>query len=148
MGKKYRSDPLAAVHETALGLTKAGVMDKRTMKAFDEMCLTPVEELTAEQIRQIRLREKASQAVFARYLNVTTGLVSQWERGEKHPPRRLAQAAYTGRQEGTSGRFVSSSQAAVNGNRCNARKAPAPSPRKASGIPAVTPCAMGLRPRP
>jgi putative transcriptional regulator len=23
--------------------------------------------------------------VFARYLNVTTGLVSQWERGEKHP---------------------------------------------------------------
>jgi len=60
-------------------------MDKRTMKAFDEMCLTPVEELTAEQIRQIRLREKASQAVFARYLNVTTGLVSQWERCEKHP---------------------------------------------------------------
>jgi putative transcriptional regulator len=82
MGKKYRSDALAAVHETALGLTEAGVMDKRTMKAFDEMCLTPVKELTAKQIRQIRMREKASQAVFARYLNVTTGLVSQWERGE------------------------------------------------------------------
>ena len=47
MGKKYRSDALAAVHETALGLTEAGVMDKRTMKVFDEMCLTPVEELTA-----------------------------------------------------------------------------------------------------
>jgi DNA-binding transcriptional regulator YiaG len=30
-------------------------------------------------------REGASQAVFVRYLNVTTGLVSQWERGEKHP---------------------------------------------------------------
>ena len=85
MGKKYRSDAMAAVHETALGLTEAGVMDKRTMKAFDEMCLTPVKELTAKQIRQIRMREKASQAVFARYLNVTTGLVSQWERGEKHP---------------------------------------------------------------
>jgi DNA-binding transcriptional regulator YiaG len=41
--------------------------------------------LTPEEIRQIRLREKASQAVFARYLNVTTGRVSQWERGEKHP---------------------------------------------------------------
>ena len=23
--------------------------------------------------------------MFARYLNVTTGLVSQWERGKKHP---------------------------------------------------------------
>lgn len=85
MGKQYRSDALAAVHETALGLSEAGVMDKRTMKAFDEMCLTPVETLTSEQIRQIRIKEKASQAVFARYLNVTTGLVSQWERGEKRP---------------------------------------------------------------
>ena len=85
MGKGYRGDAMAAVHETAYGLHQAGVMDKRTMKAFDEMCLTPVEELTPEQIRQIRLREKASQAVFARYFNVTTGLVSQWERGEKHP---------------------------------------------------------------
>jgi putative transcriptional regulator len=85
MAKQYRSDVLAAIHETAQGLHEAGVMDKRTMKAFDEMCLTPVEELTPDDIRAIRLREKASQAVFARYLNVTTGLVSQWERGEKHP---------------------------------------------------------------
>ncbi|MGQ0665040.1 MAG: helix-turn-helix domain-containing protein [Pseudomonadota bacterium] len=78
MAKRYRSDALAAVHE-------AVVMDKQTMKAFDEMCLTPVEDLSADQIRKIRLREKASQAVFARYLNVTTGLVSQWERGQKRP---------------------------------------------------------------
>ena len=49
------------------------------------LCLTPIEPLTSAQLRRIRLREKASQAVFARYLNVTTGLVSQWERGEKHP---------------------------------------------------------------
>ena len=85
MGKEYESDALAAVHETALGLREAGVIDKRTMKGFDEMCLTAVKELTPEQIREIRLREKVSQAVFARHLNVTTGLVSQWERGEKHP---------------------------------------------------------------
>lgn len=85
MAKRYKSDALAAVHETALGLREAGALSKQTMKAFDEMCLTPVEELTGEQIRQIRLRERASQAVFARYLNVTTGLVSQWERGEKRP---------------------------------------------------------------
>jgi putative transcriptional regulator len=41
--------------------------------------------LSPRKIRSIRLRENASQAVFARYLNVTTGLVSQWERGEKKP---------------------------------------------------------------
>ena len=76
---------LASIHETASGLSAAGVLDKRTMRSFDEMCLTPVKPLTPAQIRRIRIREKASQAVFARYLNVTTGLVSQWERGEKHP---------------------------------------------------------------
>jgi putative transcriptional regulator len=85
MTKRYRSGPLAAIHETATGLREAGVIDRRSMKAFDEMCLTPVEPLSGQQIRRIRLREKASQAVFARYLNVTTGLVSQWERGEKRP---------------------------------------------------------------
>lgn len=41
--------------------------------------------LKPKEIRALRLREGTSQAVFARYLNVTTGLVSQWERGEKHP---------------------------------------------------------------
>ena len=85
MTKQYKSDALAAAHETALGLTEARVMAKRTMKVFDEMCLTPVEDMAPERIREIRLRENASQAVFARHLNVTTGLVSPWERGEKRP---------------------------------------------------------------
>ena len=83
--KQYRSNALAAVHETAAGLAEAGVITKQTMKSFDAMCLTPVKDLTPAQIRRIRLREKASQAVFARYLNVTPGLVSQWERGDKSP---------------------------------------------------------------
>ena len=60
-------------------------MAKRTMKAFDEMCLTPVEDMPPENIRALRLRENASQAAFARHLNVTAGLVSQWERDEKRP---------------------------------------------------------------
>ena len=85
MAERYGSEVLASVHETALGMAEAGVISKRTMKAFDEMCLTPVEEMAPEDIRALRLRENASQAVFARYLNVTTGLVSQWERGEKRP---------------------------------------------------------------
>ena len=76
---------MASVHETAEHLHAAGVMDKRTLREFDELCLTPVRPLKPKEIRALRLREGASQAVFARYLNVTTGLVSQWERGEKHP---------------------------------------------------------------
>jgi len=76
---------MASIHETAEGLHAAGVMNRRTMRKFDEMCLTPVRRLKPREIRTIRLNEGASQAVFARYLNVTTGLISQWERGKKHP---------------------------------------------------------------
>jgi putative transcriptional regulator len=85
MKKQYRSSLMASLHEAAEGLSAAGVMDKRTMREFDDLCLTPVQALTPKEIRELRLREGASQAVFARYLNVTTGLVSQWERGEKRP---------------------------------------------------------------
>ena len=85
MTKTYRNDILAAVHETAEDLHDAGVMEKRTLRRFDEMCLTPVEPMDAAAIRALRARERVSQAVFARHLNVTTGLVSQWERGEKRP---------------------------------------------------------------
>ena len=85
MAKQYKSEPLAAAHETAQGLTDAGVMAKRTMRAFDEMCLTPVQDMSPETIRALRLRESASQAVFARHQTMTAGLVSQWERGEKRP---------------------------------------------------------------
>lgn len=81
--KTYRSDALAAVRETASDLYDAKVMDKRTMRHFDALCLTPVRPLQPEEI--LALRERVSQAVFARHLHVTTGLVSQWERGEKKP---------------------------------------------------------------
>ena len=85
MKKQYKSSIMAAVHETAEDLHAAGVMPARTLREFDALCLTPVRQLTPEEIRALRLREEASQAVFARYLNVSTGLISKWERGEKHP---------------------------------------------------------------
>jgi putative transcriptional regulator len=83
--KKYHSPLMASIHETVEGLHSAGLVTKQSMRELDELCLTPIRPLKPEEIRTIRLREGASQAVFARYLNVTTGLISQWERGELHP---------------------------------------------------------------
>ena len=85
MAKKYRSDAFAAIHETMEGLHEVGVIDKQTMREFDEACLTPVHVLAPEEIKQIRHREHISQPVFARYLNVSKNLVSDWERGVKKP---------------------------------------------------------------
>jgi putative transcriptional regulator len=83
--KTYKSDALAAIHETVSDYHAAGVIDKQTLRGFDESCLTPVREFTPEEIQALREREQVSQAVFAHYLNVSKDSVSQWERGEKHP---------------------------------------------------------------
>lgn len=85
MNKKYRSDAMAAIHETVGALRDVGAIDKKTMRRFEQACLTPIRPLKPKQIKAIRERERVSQAVFANYLNVTTSLVSQWERGEKRP---------------------------------------------------------------
>lgn len=85
MAKIYASELLAALHETAEGLDKAGLLDKRTMRQFDKLALTEVHAYSPEEIKALRERANVSQSVFARYLNVTTSLVSQWERGEKRP---------------------------------------------------------------
>lgn len=85
MGRGYKSEALASVHELMEALHAAGGIDRKTMREFDEACLTSIAEMTPERIRSLRERERASQSVFARHLNVTAGLVSQWERGEKRP---------------------------------------------------------------
>jgi putative transcriptional regulator len=82
---KFRSGIAEAVHETASGLHRIGLIDQKTMREFDASCLTAVEPLSAEEIVALRDREGVSQGVFARYLNVRTKLVSEWERGQKRP---------------------------------------------------------------
>lgn len=76
---------LDSVHKTAKGLKKAGLMDEITMREFDALCLPPVKEYSARQIKSIRLKHKASQAVFAAYLNTSKSTVQKWEQGQKKP---------------------------------------------------------------
>ena len=75
----------AAIHETMESLHEIGAIDKQTMREFDGACLTAVRPISPEEIRLIRLRENLSQTVFARYLNVSKNLISDWERGVKKP---------------------------------------------------------------
>ena len=76
---------LTAMHETAKGLHKAGTLDAMTMRDFDALCLPPVKNYTPAQIRRLRTRYKASQAVFAAFLNMSPSTVQKWERGQKKP---------------------------------------------------------------
>jgi putative transcriptional regulator len=91
MTKKKKPSRLAkALLETAEGMHKVGLLDRA---AYDKITLRhlgpedapKVAPISAVQIRTMRERAKMSQAVFARYLNLTVGYVSQLERGTKQP---------------------------------------------------------------
>ena len=76
---------LDMVHETAQDLHTEGVMKDTTLREFDALCLPPVKEYTAIQIKQIRTRNHASQGVFAAYLNTSVSTIQKWEQGQKKP---------------------------------------------------------------
>lgn len=83
--RKHRSAPLRSLHLAATDLHTVGAIDKATMRRFDLACLTPVQAMTPAKIKRVRESARMSQATFALALNVTTSLISQWERGEKKP---------------------------------------------------------------
>ena len=55
------------------------------MHEFDALCLPPVKEYSAIQIKRLREKSKASQSVFAAYLNTSLSTVQKWEQGKKKP---------------------------------------------------------------
>jgi putative transcriptional regulator len=76
---------LEVVHASAKDLHDIGLMDMKTLRTFDTLCLTPASQLTPGEIKRIRLREKISQPIFAACLNASASTVKKWETGEKHP---------------------------------------------------------------
>jgi putative transcriptional regulator len=82
---RTKSSILKAVHETALGLNRAGVMDQVTLREFDRLCIPEVMPLSPSKIKKIRVKSRTSQAVFAAVLNTSVSTVQKWEIGQKQP---------------------------------------------------------------
>lgn len=71
--------------QTAKGLYELGVIDGKTMREFESLKVESPPEYSAYDIKRLRLRERASQAVFAAYLNTSVSTVQKWEIGDKKP---------------------------------------------------------------
>lgn len=76
---------LKNVHKSATRLHDAGFMDDVTMREFDALCLSPCPQYTADDVLRIRTKTRASQSVFAAFLNVGKTTVAAWEQGTKKP---------------------------------------------------------------
>jgi putative transcriptional regulator len=85
MTRKPKSEIAEAVHETARGLYRVGLIDRVTMREYDSLCLQRIEPLEPESIRQIREAANVSQAVFASILNTSLSTIQKWEIGNKRP---------------------------------------------------------------
>jgi putative transcriptional regulator len=73
------------IREMARGLYELGAIDRKTMREFKTFRFEEPKSYSAYDIKRLRLREKASQAVFAKYLNTSVSTVQKWEIGEKKP---------------------------------------------------------------
>ncbi len=71
--------------ETAKDFHRIGLIDDETMREFDVSSLPDVKKYSPTQIKKLRKRNKASQAVFAAYLNTTVSTIQKWEQGQKQP---------------------------------------------------------------
>lgn len=76
-----KSKIMNAMMETARDLRLSPI----TIKEIDSLNLAEVNLLNAEEIRKMRVKEKISQTVMARILNVATSTYQKWERGEIEP---------------------------------------------------------------
>lgn len=83
--KKTKSPILESVYSAAKDLHDAGVLDVKTMREFDALCLPEIKMFTPTHIQRIRRAAGVSQAVFAAYLNTSPSTIRQWEQGDKSP---------------------------------------------------------------
>jgi len=83
--RKFKSDAFEAIHSSVSGMYRAGTIDKKTMRSFDDSCLSVPTSIEPRQIKELRERYRVSQPVFARYLNTSESTVEKWETGAKKP---------------------------------------------------------------
>ena len=72
------------INDLAHGLYSAEIIDKKTLRNLTDEDLPVLNEYTGEEIQLLRKKEKLSQSVFAKYLNVSPAMIRSLEQGQRH----------------------------------------------------------------
>jgi putative transcriptional regulator len=83
--RKFKSEAFEAIHSSASAMFRVGAINQATMREFDASCLSVPTAMAPKRIKRIRLSQRVSQPVFARYLNTSESTVEKWESGAKRP---------------------------------------------------------------
>ena len=63
---------------------KANVIDIKTLRELSDDELPVLIEYTGDEIQQLRKRQRLSQSVFAKYLNISPAMIRSLEQGQRH----------------------------------------------------------------
>ncbi len=74
----------ATINDIAYGLHRVNIIDKKTLRELTDDDLPEIIEYTGEEIQLLRKKQKLSQAVFAKYLNVSPAIIRSLEQGTRH----------------------------------------------------------------
>lgn len=77
---------MAIFDEIKAGLNEAIEYEKGNLAAKScRLSVSPIEEFTASEIKEIRKNAGMTQLLFAKYLGVSVKSVEAWEAGRNHP---------------------------------------------------------------
>ena len=77
---------MSLFEEIKAGLNEAIEYEKGNLKANSRtLTITPIEEFTANEIKDIRKNTGMTQVLFAKYLGVSLKTVEAWEAGRNQP---------------------------------------------------------------
>lgn len=77
---------MSLFEEIKAGLNEAIEYEKGNLKANSRtLTITPIEEFTASEIKDIRKNTGMTQVLFAKYLGVSLKTVEAWEAGRNQP---------------------------------------------------------------
>ena len=77
---------MSLFEEIKAGLNEAIEYEKGNLKANSRtLTITPIEEFTASEIKDIRKNTGMTQVLFAKYLGVSLKTVKAWEAGRNQP---------------------------------------------------------------
>lgn len=77
---------MSVFDEIKIGLNEAIEYEKGNLKANTRtISITPIEEFTANEIKDIRKNAGMTQMLFAKFLGVSLKTVEAWEAGRNHP---------------------------------------------------------------
>ena len=80
-----RNSIVQSITDTVKDLNKSGLVDDKTMKNIERLCLPEISEYSPEKIVSIRKKFRLSQAALASIFNISPSTVQKWEQGLKKP---------------------------------------------------------------